>query len=557
MRRLCIIWVIVLAGTFLWGAQEKAPVEIRVEASQTRQVIEGFGASWLSASVASLTRRANTDRPTRVLPAGTVESEETLSPGQKAEAIEALTKSIHINLGNIDDLRMISSWPIDNGLAHGLYPGKINLYGNRTLRELRDSDYQRYLNQCGEIVVGWVKVWEKRWGFAPQFVMLFNEPTSGNKELVEKHSEKADREMADIVKRAGAALRRAGYSSTFVFPDQETLDISTETVRRVLADPEARPFIGRIGYHEYPYGSEMTSVKKILDRAELDGSYGALQSRLTLRELAAAYGVPLWMTEVSHGGIEYTGNGVEADARDFRLLLGRANHVHSEFVVAGASAFFGMNNVWSRRAHELHFPKESSDRAFTVECDTLMVFDQKNQSAWLTAISYAIGHYGRWITPGQTVRLEAASSDPLVRITAFHDGAKQRFVVVLLNNDREAREVHIKLQGASFQGPLGGEESTEAAYWKPISPGRQENDSEIRLSLPARSVTTLADQCPSGSEPGGPEVSAGTDQQLPADATSAALAGAVKGRVKYQTWALVSGPAPATIDRTTRCWRFR
>lgn len=156
-------------------------------------------------------------------------------------------------------------------------------------------------------------------------------------------------------------------------------------------------------------------------------------------------------------------NEVEPDARDFRLVLGRANHAQSEFVVAGASAFFGMNAVWSRRAHELHFPKESSDRAFLNEGDTLMLFDQKNQSACLTSISYAMGHWGRWITPGKTFRLEASSSDPLVRVTAFHDDAKDRLVVVLLNNASEAREGHINLHGAEFRGQLGGEQSTEAA----------------------------------------------------------------------------------------------
>jgi len=303
MKRICIILCVVVTGAFLWGAEEKAPVEIRVDASQVRQAIEGFGATWLSVRASNLIRGGNTATPTQVLSGPAMEAEETLTPSQKALAIEALFKAVGVNLGNVDDPEMLSSWPIDASLARGLYPGKINLYGNRRLRELRDSNYQRYLNECAEMVLGWAKKWQKRWGFAPHFAMLFNEPTSGNKELAKRHSQEADREMADIVKRAGAALRRAGYDCTFVFPDQETLAISTETTRRVLADPEARPHIGRIGYHEYPYGSEMTSVKKILDRAELDGSYGELQARLDLRELAASYGIPLWMTEVSHGGI--------------------------------------------------------------------------------------------------------------------------------------------------------------------------------------------------------------------------------------------------------------
>jgi len=548
MKRICFVLGIIITGEFLWAAQGEAPVEVRVDPSQVRQVIDGFGATWLSSGAANLTRRGDTAVPTQKLSGPEMEAEDTLSPSQKAMAVEALFKDTGINLGNVDDPEMFSSWPIDPSLAHGLYPAKINLYSNQQLRDLRDSNYQQYLDECAGMVVGWAKKWQKRWGYAPRYAMLFNEPTSGNRELRDRHSEKADREMADIVKRAGAALRHAGYDTTFVFPNQSTLTISTETTWRVLADPEARPYIGRIGYHEYPYRSELSSVKKILDRARLDGSYGELQARLNLRELAAAYGIPLWMTEVSHAAIEYTVNGVDADVRDFCLLLGRANHVQSEFVVAGASAFFGMNGVWSRRAHELHFPNEPSDMALTSEDDSLMIVDQKYHSAWLTGVSYAIGHYGRWITPGKTFRLEAASSDPLVRVTAFHDSAKDRVAVVLLNNASDAREVHITLQGATFRGRLGGEQSTLVAYWKPFTPSGSEGGNGIRLTLPALSVTTLADQWAKENGPGMPEVSAGPDQQLPANATSATLAGEVKG-AQFHTWILVSGPGLAVIDQ--------
>lgn len=227
----------------------------------------------------------------------------------------------------------------------------MNLYAHPWLKQLRSSDYQRYLDEVAEMMLAQVKAWEEDWGAPPAFVMPFNEPTSGNKELNLVHSREADREMADMLKRGGKRLRDAGYKNvSFVFPNQETIDISRETVEHVLADPDARECVGRIGYHEYPYRSPMTSVRKILLRADSDGAEGVAESRTRLNKLAQSYRIPLWMTEVSHGGVEMKQNGIECDFRDFRLLRGRANHIQSEFAVTGASAFFGMNNVWSRKA---------------------------------------------------------------------------------------------------------------------------------------------------------------------------------------------------------------
>lgn len=56
----------------------------------------------------------------------------------------------------------------------------------------------------------------------------------------------------------------------------------------------------------------------------------SVEQRGRLRELGRKYGVPLWMTEVSHA---------EVDPRSFDHLRGRAIHIHDEMVYADASAF--------------------------------------------------------------------------------------------------------------------------------------------------------------------------------------------------------------------------
>ena len=76
--------------------------------------------------------------------------------------------------------------------------------------------------------------------------MLFNEPLTGNKEL--KSSDVQD--VVDIVKRAGARLRAEGFSDIlFVIPNEETVDATLRVAAAVLSDPEARQYVGAIGYH--------------------------------------------------------------------------------------------------------------------------------------------------------------------------------------------------------------------------------------------------------------------------------------------------------------------
>ena len=92
-------------------------------------------------------------------------------------------------------------------------------------------------------------------------MQLFNEPLSGNGELAGGSVP----EIIDIVKRAGARLRAEGFATMkFVIPAEETEELSLEHATAVLADPVARPFVGAIAYHPYPYGSTYASVPNIL-----------------------------------------------------------------------------------------------------------------------------------------------------------------------------------------------------------------------------------------------------------------------------------------------------
>jgi hypothetical protein len=109
----------------------------------------------------------------------------------------------------------------------------------------------------------------------------------------------------------------------------------------------------------------------------------------------------------------------------------------------------------------------------------------------ITGIGHAIGHYARWIKPG-AIRVEATSSDPLIQVTAFHDKALGRIGWVLINNSSGPVTVNVRLSGLALQAGPAGEQSTPAAYWKPLGPVPLESSSVFHLRLPPISVTSLA-----------------------------------------------------------------
>jgi hypothetical protein len=104
---------------------------------------------------------------------------------------------------------------------------------------------------------------------------------------------------------------------------------SLETARAILDDPEARRYVGAIGYHAYPYGSEYCSIRRILaDSGRGRPPAARVRARNDLRDLARHYGLQTWMTEISHG-----------EAGAFDSLRGRAIHIHDEMIYANASSY--------------------------------------------------------------------------------------------------------------------------------------------------------------------------------------------------------------------------
>ena len=463
--------IAVLATCVLAVGSAAAEVVVTVDNSKPRQVMEGFGATTFSLVHSG--------------PLG-----DTLTPDLRQRAIEACYGQVKLNLGNLE---------IGFVRRHAAAPGspKFDTFGSEAMKKglidparplgfadymlsakLRNGKPEDCAEQGGAVAV----FWRDQFRISPRYLMPFNEPTSGNCEVGRGQTGT----VVAILKALGKRLREVGFKDTlFVAPCEETVARSLEVARAILDDPDARAYLGAVGYHCYPYGSPYADVRNILKTSGQGKPVaGEIEVRGRLRDLAAKHGLATWMTEVSHG---------EAPALGFDLLRGRAIHIHDELVYADAAAFFAMNNLWDLATHRDHFKGRGGDApdALYTEMDTVVLIDNEKATVHITGTGYAIGHYARWLRRG-AVRLEAESADPLVQVTAFRDDGPKRLVLVVINNSQHAQTVRVDVKGLGLSGKVAGEQSTKKAFWKALEPRETTSASSFAVTLPPLSVTSLA-----------------------------------------------------------------
>lgn len=464
-----------------------APREVvaRIDESATRQVVEGFGATVTEHfDLATGEDLMGTLRP-RVNEAvfgriGITMGHLDLGPYENFSPAPRTT-------ANDDDDPFTFNWPAFNFVrSRGQHEGVVapsRAYGfdNFTLHtgtnvrwsdpwmaDIRRSDYRRYLDEMAENVVAPLVHWRERYGIVTRWHHLFNEPTTGNAEL----GGGGVREVVDLVKTVGERLQREGFGHLrLAIASEETEEASLATARAVLADPQARRFVGAITYHTYPYGSVYSLVANVLATSgEGRSDPGRLAVRKALRDLAREHGLQLWMTEVSHGA-----------AGPLDSMRGRAIHIHDEMKHAEASSYWAMFQAW-----DAHATRGTCDE------DCLVHFDRVRGTVTISGTGYAIGHFARWVRRG-AVRVEAATDDPRVLAIAFRDDARKRIVAVAINNHREQVVLAVRTAGAAaLDGTIAGEQSSLLGWWLPLEAPSWNKDGAAVVALPGRSVTTLS-----------------------------------------------------------------
>jgi O-glycosyl hydrolase len=144
------------------------------------------------------------------------------------------------------------------------FAGINTRWAHRWLNDLKSADYARYLDEIAGKALATVADWTRRTGREPELLQLWNEPLTGNREL---HGGTMQ-DMLAILKHTGRRLREAGYSRVrFLAGNEETVTATLADLRAITQDAEARGYVGAIGYHAYPYGSDYSYIPRLLARA--------------------------------------------------------------------------------------------------------------------------------------------------------------------------------------------------------------------------------------------------------------------------------------------------
>lgn len=351
------------------------------------------------------------------------------------------------------------------------------------LATVRSASYTRYLDEAAEYVLAIMQYWRGSYGLTPRLVHLFNEPTSGNTELGRSAS---IQEVVDLVKRVGDRLRSGGFPAVkFIVPNEESIDRNVTVARAILSDAGARPYVGVIGYHPYPYGSAYVSPRRILETSGAGApDRAARQSLEQLRALGQQYGVPIWLTEVTEGPgtNDYGFDAIEN-------VLARAIHIHDNYEFAGASGYFGMVTIWDSQSHAEHFAGRNVP--FLSAQSGIVLVDVGTGKIYITGMGYAVGHYARWVRPG-ALRIAASSDRARVIVTGFRDVARSRLVLVVVNNESTSQLVRVRVSGSQPRGQATGETSYGQSRWASLENIRTGSDGAVEVLAQARSVVSLA-----------------------------------------------------------------
>ena len=235
--------------------------------------------------------------------------------------------------------------------------------------------------------------------------------------------------LRDVTKRLGARLAAEGFRTKLVVPDDVSPDNAYPRLQVILADPQARQYLGAVSYHLYGRGNERD-----------------------IAQLAKQYGLPVWMSEYS-------------TPDSWREWASVTHQLLAEYDVSAVDYMWGFFGDWDR----------SQLIRLRVNGSTYVGFD-------LTRHYYVMGQYSRFVRPG-AVRVSATSSDPEVKVVGFLGGEKP--IVVVTNTGNRDHTVRFDLGAAGICGTrIEAVRTSDSDSWKPLA--------DVTLDQPRFAATVAA-----------------------------------------------------------------
>ncbi|MDB4883643.1 MAG: hypothetical protein JWL95_2409, partial [Gemmatimonadetes bacterium] len=244
--------------------------------------------------------------------------------------------------------------------------------------------------------------------------------------------------LRDVTKILGARMKAEGMKTKIIVPDDVTPEEAYSRLQIILADPDARQYVGAIGYHIYQRGGE--------DK---------------IKQLGAQYGLPIWMTEFS------TPNSWFDWATDMHQLI-------ADYGVSAVDYMWGYFGDWD----------QSQLIRVLVKNGAYAGYDFNRQY-------YVMGQYSRFVRPG-AVRIAAASADSDVKATAYVDGTK--LIVVATNVGSREHAMRVELgSGVPCVKKADAVRTSDTDSWRPL-PTTTLDAPRFTATLPPRSITTFVGQ---------------------------------------------------------------
>jgi O-glycosyl hydrolase len=239
--------------------------------------------------------------------------------------------------------------------------------------------------------------------------------------------------MRDVVKILGPRLAAEGFKTKLVVPDDVDPMQALGRLQVILADPDARRYIGAVAYHLYSRGGEAQ-----------------------VKQLAEQYGLPIWMTEFSTGD----------DWFQWAVIM---QQMIADYGASAVDYMWGYFGDWDK----------SQLIRIRVDNGAYAGFDFTRQH-------YVMGQYSKYVRPG-AVRVGATSGEADVKVAAFVDGTRE--IVVATNTGSQQHTVQFELASVcvTHVDPIrtSGTENLQALPTLTLDQPR------FSTTLPPRSVTTF------------------------------------------------------------------
>ena len=409
---------------------ENGAVKITVDSREMFQVMQGFGSSVLPLESGHMWSETHT----------------SISPQLSPEQRQEIIKLVYHDLGltrmrfAMDRGMALHDWDREIDYTRDAILAGADTYFLSTHRlevGMTESNPEKYV----EHAFGVIQYWKSK-GLELPYYSIINEPGYTFSGIISKEY------LRTVVKLLGKKLQESGLHTKLVIPDDWSAGEAYKRSSYILADPEARRYVGALAYHLYG------------DNAE---------DRRKMAALSQAYKIPVWMTEFSdpryigpQGGLNW------------------ALTVHDLIVNGNVSA---IDYMWA-------FFGEYSEREWPGNTLIMLKSDASGlryKGYQLNTMYHAMGQYSRYVRPG-FVRIAAESSDRQVRVSAFK---KDRAVVFVVINEASAEKpIAVSLRGVPGVHSLGVVQSSGDKGWQTLAAINSVND-HFLATLAPRSITTF------------------------------------------------------------------